>query len=593
MTRERTRDIYEQNPAYPRPPLIPLPEPGNLDSLTHMGVRLTPFSRRLILGAMRLIGFDAFLRELPERLEELLRTTEMRGAYLFGPVISAVLSIDDDPRNLPALTRAATLLVAARELHLDITSGTLPSDRYREEALEMGQYPNLFSTCLIVEGKRARVFKSDNRADIAVAVARRLYIQHLGDPESGLDVTNLEAALGALVQRADQNRLGNDDAPAGLLTCADHWTQIRSIGRLQRDPVNAASLEALRHTFLTLCLDLDNEPTSHAEAAAMAFSRNCANRWYHSSLQIVVFGNGKACLICNFSAYLDGNVMMRGGAELQQRAARCAVDAVPIETGLPPARELTWHIKRELIDQARTDLKRVLDNQQSIFEIPRFGAGFFSDHDLAPVPTFILALQMALYKLSGKALPITQFLAMSRYRCMDLQTAMVTTPEVIRFVEFALGKSSDHEDGPSLLSKAVESQVVACREARRYLDLETIIGMYMLSNKGLARWWRERILQGAILLLGLFGLMRPQRRQVLVSHPTIYPQVPLVGRPGVRLPYLEHLGLHYQILAKRIVITLMPSLTWQVPNAEVVAEIRAALESIQAVLEGASRLSSD
>jgi hypothetical protein len=82
------------------------------------------------------------------------------------------MALDDDPRRLSWEDRAATLLFGAREFHDDIRSGALPPDMHRGQALEMGLYPNLFSTCLIVDGKRSRIFKSRKTDHVVVAVAR-------------------------------------------------------------------------------------------------------------------------------------------------------------------------------------------------------------------------------------------------------------------------------------------------------------------------------------------------------------------------------------------------------------------------------------
>ena len=102
--------------------------------------------------------------------------------------------------------------------------------------------------------------------------------------------------------------ISNDDETApGVISGAKPGTQAELLTKLSKDPVAAQSLTTLRHSFVKLCLDLHLTPSSAAEAAAFAQSGNCANRWYNSALQIVVFGNSKACLVFNFNAYLDGS----------------------------------------------------------------------------------------------------------------------------------------------------------------------------------------------------------------------------------------------------------------------------------------------
>lgn len=76
-----------------------------------------------------------------------------------------------------------------------------------------------------------------------------------------------------------------------------------------------------------------------------------------------------------------------------------------------------------------------------------------------------------------------------------------------------------------------------------------------------------------------------ERREVLISHPAIYANVPLVGRPGVRLPYVAYFGLHYQIWPEKIVLTYMPGLNWQIPNEKITQFLKANLIKIKKLIE--------
>jgi hypothetical protein len=585
-TGERTRDIYEQIAGYPKPPVVPLPEPDDLDSLEQMGLRLQRFSRGVVKATMAATGFRAFQKQLPNRLEDLMRRHNIRGAYLFAPVVSATLVLEDDPRHISPIERAATLVFAARSLYEDITSARLAPDEYRGQVLEMGQYPNLFSTCLIVEGRRSRIFKSANVSQITVALAGRLYALQIGNPGSGTTIEQLQEALAELVRTAEHNQSERQVPGVGLITGAEHITQLKAFTRLQRIGVNAESLSALRHSFLTLCLDLDSKPSSQAEAAMVAHIGNCGNRWYHSSLQLIVFGNAMACALCNFSTYLDGNTMMRAASELCKRGA-----AQPVADGarknfvsLPPAKQLDWEVNPELIQLAQKDLQSVQDNQQATFEIQGIGRSFFTAHNLEPVPAFILALQMTARRLTGKMAGVTQFLTMSRYRCMDLVTADVTTPEVTRFVDYLDGDAVQRDQAMALMQEAVESHAREYRKARRHLPLDEVYALYTESLKGFRSLYVTVVTTLTFMLLRILGFFKPTSREIIVSHPEIYPEVPIVGRPGIRLPYVKYFGLHYQILEDKIVVTVMPSVSWSIPNTQLIAELHESLKRIQSLL---------
>jgi hypothetical protein len=251
---------------------------------------------------------------------------------------------------------------------------------------------------------------------------------------------------------------------------------------------------------------------------------------------------------------------------------------------LPAATELSWKIDDAFIQQARQDLQTVQDHQQATFEIEGIGRAFFTAHNVEPVPAFIVALQMAAKRLTGDMVAITQFLNMSRYRCMDLVTANVTTPEVTRFVDYVGGDGAQDDRAEELLREAVTSQVQACRKARRYLDLDDIFSLFIRTRSGLRRRYVVAVVALALMLLRVLGLFKPIPREVLVSHPELYPNIPVIGRPGIRLPYLKHFGLHYQIWEDRIVVTLMPSVSWAIPNTKLIDELHESLTRLRSII---------
>jgi hypothetical protein len=590
-TTERTRDIFERIAAYPRPPLIPLPEPGDLESLKEAGINTDSRLARLILQTTAAVtGFSAFQKNLPDHLEEILRRTDVRGANLFAPVIVATLALADDPRHPTPLERAATLILGARSLYEDLISGRLSPDQYRGQALEMGQYPNLFSTSLIVENRQARLFKSAATSHITVISRGRFFSLKVWDQGREISVAQLTRALTEIHQMT-QAAAPEKNAP-GLLTSAQHPAQLRIFTQLEQRPVNRETLLALRHSFLTLCLDLDTEPSSAAEAARQAQSANQGNRWHHSSLQLVVFGNARACVLCNFNAWLDGNTMMRGAAEIQKRAIALPLENVTEQSDdkLAPAAELKWQINPAFFAQAQRDLQSVHDEQQATFEISGIGRSFFAAHETPAVPAFVAALALAARRLGGASGNVTQFLTLTKYRCMDVRRIMVTTPEVERFVEAVDQGRAGREEAQALLRAAISSQEEKCRRARQKLSVQDLRVLFIQTRQTPLR--RTSAMMGTVLmrkLLSLFGLLKADETEILISHPEIYPEVELVGRPGVRLPYVSRFGLHYQILDDRIVITLMPGVKWQISNERVMAELAKSLKQVCAIISAEPR----
>jgi hypothetical protein len=584
---ERTTDIYEFNAKYRQPPLVPIAELYSEDFFAQLGFQNKTWVKALARGVMVVTGFSRYYRQFPDRMEAALRQINQRGPMLYAPVISATMALLDDPRTLTPAERAATLILAARQFYEEVMSGELPPDQLHGEPLEMGQYPNFFGTSLVMDGKRFRIFKSKFDSQITIIVARRIYLLTITDWRAPAVFGQIRESLEWIMEDARQHPAKFAEPAPGIITAASNLVQYRLFGALKKLPLNLQNLELIKHSLFTVCLDLDQQPRSYAKAAFLAHATNFDNRWFHSSLQFVIFGNSKACTYCNFSTYLDGNTMMRGAAEMQRRATTIPVPpaASPASPSLLPITALKWNVPLGWRQSAQRDIQLILDNQDASFTIEGIGKDFFGKNHCEPVPTFILALQLATRKLTGEMAKIEQFLTMSKYRCMDLVTAIVTTPEVIRFTEYVENGSIDPMQAKTLLKAAIDSQSQACRQARRFLPPHDIFGLFILSKKKHARMLIlgiAGIFAKILKRLGGFNLARG--REIIVSHPEIYPEVPIVGRPGIRLPYVKYYGLHYQMFADHIVITMMPGTNWRIPNAEFLAQLSQSLSIIKQII---------
>ena len=253
----------------------------------------------------------------------------------------------------------------------------------------------------------------------------------------------------------------------GTLSCAGQATQGDGFRRLLRDPSNRALYELVKHSFVVVCLDLDATPQSYAESARVAFSGNCVNRWFHASLQIVVFGNGKACLICNPDTGLSGNAMMRAGGEIHSRSIAAVLPGTEPEPNSPPSiSPLTWNLAEVPFERVRDDLRAVLDYQQGTFDLPGVGRVNLRRRGFSPVELFVVAVQLATFKLTGRVASISQFVTTARYRCGGVATALVSTPEMEAFQNALEISATDSGHLRGLFDAAVDSQKAACREAR-------------------------------------------------------------------------------------------------------------------------------
>jgi len=557
----RTWDVYERLAGYPQPPLPKIPDPGD-----PFGFQLVQPSRycRAMRPVYRLLsnlsGFAKFVREIEPHLEEMLRGENPRLALLAAHQYSATLAIEDDEEVSCPFQRAASLVLAACQLREDLVAHRLEPDRLGDQVLEMGQYPNLFGTSVVLTEYGAELFKTTTTSQILVLVRGQFFVVKLGHA-SPPDATALAEALHRIASTA--RTITTEPSPA-MLTCGELVDQIDAFSIVRTDPENGQNLETMKHSLLTLCLDLEASPHNLECAAHAAHVGNMANRWWHSSLQLVVFANSRACAIHSFAANLDGNVMMRSTQELAERASVIARRMSATPTGSPlPFQRLTWHVRESTLQKIRLDLLHTTDDQQATFHLEGLGQDYFRNRGLAPVPAFIVALQLTVQQLVGRTPTIYQFLSQSSYRCTGLRVVNVATREVARLWRLMKRGPLNSTNGRSLLEQAIECQNRVCRQARPYLPLEFLIVLWIKRH--------ARALWCALLMNLLLGRSQPD---VMVSHPAISPKVPIgIGRPGAKLTYVKHFGLHYQIHADRTTVTCMPGVKWSTPNRDLIQRL--------------------
>jgi hypothetical protein len=312
------------------------------------------------------------------------------------------------------------------------------------------------------------------------------------------------------------------------------------------------------------------------------------NRWYHSSLQIIAFENGKAAILCNYGAYLDGDVMTRGASEILKRSK--TLDVVPIPEGPEAANRPHWHALKwryepALLAKSREDLDAILTDTEATFDIPGVGAEALKRAGLDPVTAFIAAVACAVRRLEGRHVSVEQFVARSKFRVMDTALVRVPSPELETLADYLVSVSDPEAHRTmELLSRSVEAQADAYRQARATLDPQTTITFFRESLQGVRKLWVNAILF-CILRTARRRLARVRAHEVILSFPHPQPGVLLTGRPGVRMP-AGCFGGHYEILPDCIRLTLLPAPNWRNSNDDLAVEIERCLQIFIASAEG-------
>ena len=569
----RTQAAFEDYPGCPNPPPPRLQSPWDPAVPEQLGLRKRSFTRGAVRAAFLLSGFAAFHRKLARSGDAVAPRGPHRPAP--SPRSSAVQALADGPGTDPFL-RGASLLAAVWSLHDEIRGGRFRADAARGQELESRSYLNLMGVSILSDGGRFRLFKTASTSRFLVMARRRQYVVDLDEGGGTPSVATLRAALEQVWERSGPPDAPLPDPVVGMLTCLPGEPQIAAFGALCGDPANRATLEVVKHAFVTVCLELDRFPETDAEAARWAIAGDFGNRWMYGGMQIVVFGNGKACQVGNPHCYAPGNVMMRIAATLWRRGAELA-RAGGGQAGPVTITEARWKLDQVDFGAVQKELGRIVDrDQQATFDIPGIGRAALGRAGLRPVEFFTVALQHAVHRLTGK-IPLTcQFVSTASYRYGTFGTAVVSTPEVAALLEALRDPATSPDALRRLYAAAGESQRSACRIEREQAGIGVQLGWFLREAGGV----RGRFGRGVLnALWSRVGRPTNPRVDIMVSHPTITEGVPVVGRPGIRLPNLGCFGMNYQIFEDHIRLTLMPG-AWKIPNETLVAELEASLRDL-------------
>lgn len=567
-------------PNIPKSPIINVPNINSIATLKDFGINPGTYRSFITKNFFRVVGFKSFLENLPNELEYILKKTNLRLPGLFAPVISASLSLTDDEKRNNIIDRSVSLILAVYDLYFDIAEGKIIPDKYKDEILEMGQYPNLFSTSLRIFKNKAIVNHYKQIDKILVICRNKFYLLKLEDITEHDIYSKLHNSLSEILEDSSKHPLQNDELSIGHLTACNNNTQFSTIRIIKKNKENLKSLNKLYQAFFTICLEPDSYPKDHADLLFQTQSNNYGNRWFHSSLQLVIFGNAKASIICNFTVGLDGNVMMRAGSEIGKRGS--FINPKINSNKSFTFEEIKTNLKNIKYFKLDNDIKLIRDNQQATFEIDNFGTNFFQKYNLSPVQSFVVALQLSLKELMRqKRVRITQFISMNKYRYMDLDQVNVSTDQVFNFIDALDNEKMSKETKLKLFNEAIDSQKDVVRKARSCLNLNYAFILFIKTRKKITEIFLIFFAMLASLLMGRNRIFDMPQREVIISQPKIFPEVQSVGRPGIRIPYAKYFGLHYQIWDEKIVITIMPGINWSIPNKEIIRILQKNLQKIE------------
>lgn len=574
--------------GWPSPPLLRPQECTSADSLAALGVRRARLPLALMRAALRLSGFAAFYRRLPERLDALL-SLDSHPVNPQAPVIAAALALDDEAHDgglHDPIDRAARLVRALLDMHAELESGDFRPDVRSGRPLESRGYLNLFGMHTTFDGRAFRWRRATSGLGILLAIRGRHFRLSLPSDFSEVTVDALRAALADARERCEASPACSNGI--GTILGASPRTQREVLGMIAGDDSARAIYLRSIETIFTLCLDLDRFSPSPTIAAANAMIGNCANRWFAASTQLVVSGDARAVFVLNPGAGVAGNNMMRAAGEAKRRAERHrtlrnqAGDAKRLS--LEP---LPWVVAPSLLQLAEADIATIRGDPDSTFVLPDFGRDAWENAGFGPIEVFTMAVQVAAERLAGRPVVVEQFVSTSGSRCGGARTVNVSTPAVSSVIAELTDPACDDTALRTFVKRAIEEQRQACQAARHTFDIRRALHMYRARQRGLRARFVESVIHSVERLLRRHDSLAVARRSdVLISHPQLDDAVTVAGRPGVRLPYVACFSLHYQIRHDSSTLTIAQGASWSIPNSRLASEIRVSLDALHRRLLG-------
>jgi hypothetical protein len=545
------------------------------DALDALGVIDAVIPRSIMRVALTLSGFARFYRALPDLLETTL-TLRNQDTNARAPTMAAALALAADPGVSSPIERAARLSSALLTLYEDILAGRFEPDYLSGVALESRGYLNLFGNHLRYEAGRFRWRKSTRSDSLLVAARGSFYIMDRLATPNNQRISQIGVAFTQLWKHSQHAGGADREGQIGIVGAASARTQALMFDEALTSECNRRSYHAATETVIAICLDLEVHPESDVEAARLALIGNPSNRWYPASTQLVIFGNGKAVLVCNFGAGLTGNIMVRAATELNRRAAQAARSehggARHTEVTF---RRLPWRIAPTHIARAIDDIRSISNDRNPLFALQGIGREAADRRGLRPVELFAIAVRDACERLAGRSVTIHQFVSASRYRCGDVRTANLRGPCMSAAMAALRRDSETVIRFDTLLQNAIREQQQICRRVRATIDIRRALSLYKARHSGARKEIVDHLLRGVESYLRRRDWMHPKRAaDVILSHPVLSSDVTVLGRPGVSLPYVECFAMHYQLFPRHTVVTISPGLRWTTPNEQLIEEIQ-------------------
>jgi hypothetical protein len=441
------------------------------------------------------------------------------------------------------LLRAAKLVYATLQFRRALLCDEIDKERHGDVIFDNSRYHHLFGRVVDIDRCGGRWNKQvrdvGNSRHIVVVVRGRFYpIQVLAENGEIIDLAELRSRLIAVVSRArDPNYV-----PFSVLTAAVTRDTIELFNNCRSDP----SIRIVDEALFVLAIDVDDYCKDDNEAANAIHIGGYRNRDYRKSLQLVVLASGRAGIVCNLFAGVEGVIATRFASwiALHEQILPEVGNGDPSETIDP----LEFQGMRNLpygsiVDILERKICKLICELPLIQRIDTIGKDRIKDLHVSPDGFFHAALHWSFNERFRRLPAVHNFADMRAVRYGSAIRYLSTTPQVAKFV-----------------AKPSRATLLQAAEAHRRRAVAVKSGNHPFHF--VFFYYRNGSRTRALIALALMYIFVPdfiakhRSPDVLASNVPGLPGIVCLGRFGVYFRYAgsNSLAGHYMLFPDHITI---------------------------------------
>ncbi len=372
--------------------------------------------------------------------------------------------------------RAARLVASALHYKTQLDTESLPPVVRLGRAQTMEQYKFLFSATRIPGTLRdtARApyteqwpGRSTERHIVVFFRGNMFRMDVIGTGGRPHTIDELAAGLRTVMAGAIPAEPG---VSVGHLTTKtrSEWATSRQ-ALLDRDPGNAALLDAVETALFCLCLD-DAVPSDAQEACARLLHGDSGNRWFDKAVSLIVFADGTAGTNVEHCR-LDGTTVLAFvDAVLEESASEQSRKPGAQPQGIPAVSAMEFVLDAQLRDDVRAAATSFAEHAAATagmtVPLSGFGANRAKQLGVSPDAFVQLAYQLAHQRAKGLIGSTYESIATRQYRHGRTEAMRVVTPEVLRFVATMQDPAADSETRRVAFRAAANAHAARVKECQ-------------------------------------------------------------------------------------------------------------------------------